>query len=919
VAILDTGVIPYHPDLGGRGPQEPGHFWINIPERDGVAGVDDDGNGFIDDTQGWDFVALPTHEGEAPGEDVGIEDNDPNDFVGHGTSVAGLVGGLTNNQIGIAAVTWKVRLMPLRVGWAYGDRLSGVIDVSYLARAIRYATRMGAQIINLSVSTTPLPDLESAVMDAVAAGVVVVAAAGNNGSPDFVGGIPGVITVTATDLNDVVPVWANRGPKVDLAAPGAAIATTNLTRVGTDSLGLRQGGYVLDANGTSFATPLVSGAAALVQSVRREMREPLFNSEQMRWVLMRSADDIHAQNPGVSGYGAGRLNLARALERSERVHFTRSASSDTFSAAVLPSGTGAPWLATTTREGKLVFSRTPDLDSLDAVALGSIPVGSIAAADLGGGRGLGLFVALQDGKVAGFTGSGRSLPGWPVSTAGRLIGPLIGDLDADGEMEIVCADAGGQVWAWEADGSRRTGFPKTVVWPTTSAIGILPVLANLDGARGAEIVVAQEDGTLWAIDGHGNVLSGWPSPTGLEPIHALLAARDALGTLILAVSPFNVRGFRASGALAFKTSISTDFPFRAYPPMDLALADLNGDSQDDLIVRSALSIDAFTLAGARLSGAWPRAVDTTFSAVTLVGGEGASRTILSGSRIGSVAFGPDGLPSTLFIPIPMGSSPTWATIAGHSRLFGGGASDGYSYTLDVGSSTSLPWPTYRGSFARTGSRADTPPMAEIAPDPVSGLLVKRTWESGAEITWRASGDDGLIGSAARYLVVAEALDAPGPVEQWDVPGGIPAGGAMAAEIQTRTGGLYRITVTAIDLAGQSSLATSLEATIEGGPSPQPPQPPERTELLIRNNPGVPPVRFQWGFAGGVPPVAPRLRVYDATGRRRFDLTLPRLAAGTYSWDGRDAKGQNLPAGLYFAELSTTRPEARVKIVLLAPR
>src|SRR6185436_6677821 len=99
----------------------------------------------------------------------------------------------------------------------------------------------------------------------------------------------------------------------------------------------------------------------------------------------------------------------------------------------------------------------------------------------------------------------------------------------------------GQVWAWEADGSRRTGFPKTVVWPTTSSIGILPVLANLDGARGAEIVVAQEDGTLWAIDGHGNVLSGWPSPTDLEPIHALLAARDALGTLILTVSRFNVR------------------------------------------------------------------------------------------------------------------------------------------------------------------------------------------------------------------------------------------------------------------------------------------------------------------------------------------------------------------------------------------
>src|SRR5262245_25431240 len=195
VAILDTGVIPYHPDIGGRGPHEPSHIWSNTPEASGVPGVDDDGNGFIDDIAGWDFVKLPTNDGVAPGEDGTEEDNDPNDFVGHGTAVAGVVGAITNNQIGIAAIAPEVSLMPLRVGFSTVDRPGGIIDMAYLAQAVRYATRMGANVINLSTSTVALVDLQLAVIDAVSAGVVVVNAAGNNDSPDDIGRYEGVITV----------------------------------------------------------------------------------------------------------------------------------------------------------------------------------------------------------------------------------------------------------------------------------------------------------------------------------------------------------------------------------------------------------------------------------------------------------------------------------------------------------------------------------------------------------------------------------------------------------------------------------------------------------------------------------------------------------------------------------------------------
>ena len=112
-------MIPYHPDLGGTVAGLPGQIWTNRAEQGGLAGVDDDGNGYVDDAQGWDFVALAgVPSGQLYAEDYLDEDDDPNDYAGHGTMVAGLVGALTDNTIGVAGMAWQVRLMPLRIGWA---------------------------------------------------------------------------------------------------------------------------------------------------------------------------------------------------------------------------------------------------------------------------------------------------------------------------------------------------------------------------------------------------------------------------------------------------------------------------------------------------------------------------------------------------------------------------------------------------------------------------------------------------------------------------------------------------------------------------------------------------------------------------------------------------------------------------------
>ena len=124
VAVLDTGVVPYHPDLGGTTLGGRGQMWANWAEASGVPGVDDDGNGYIDDVGGWDFVDLPGAYYVTPGEDWRDEDNDPNDFSGHGTEVAGVIGALSDNGTGITGTAWKVRMMPLRVG--YQSATSGV-------------------------------------------------------------------------------------------------------------------------------------------------------------------------------------------------------------------------------------------------------------------------------------------------------------------------------------------------------------------------------------------------------------------------------------------------------------------------------------------------------------------------------------------------------------------------------------------------------------------------------------------------------------------------------------------------------------------------------------------------------------------------------------------------------------------------
>src|SRR3989338_6326726 len=160
VAVLDAGVDLDHEDLVDR-------FWENRGEV--IDGIDNDGNGFEDDTRGWDFVdSDPRPEPEL----FGPFDTEA---ISHGTLIAGIIGATTNNELGIAGLSWDVQIMPLRVLDDFGVGSSDAVR-----KAIRYAVENGADIINLSFATTEYDaKLAEAIVWAEEQGAVIVAAVGN--------------------------------------------------------------------------------------------------------------------------------------------------------------------------------------------------------------------------------------------------------------------------------------------------------------------------------------------------------------------------------------------------------------------------------------------------------------------------------------------------------------------------------------------------------------------------------------------------------------------------------------------------------------------------------------------------------------------------------------------------------------------
>ncbi len=272
VAVIDSGVDYTHQDLADN-------IWTNAKEIP-ANGIDDDGNGYLDDVHGWNFQGA---------------NNSPVDENGHGTHCAGIIGAVGDNNLGCTGVNWHVKIMPLKFMDSTGNGY-----ISDAISAILYANKMGADVISCSWSGG---ENSQALQNAIAASsAVVVCAAGNGGADDDTTAVypatfssPNLITVAASDSNDNLASFSNYGLKtVQIAAPGVEIVSTY------------PGNRYAYMSGTSMATPYVAGAAALLKAAKSSL-----TNTQIRDDLISSVD----QNTNLSGKisTGGRLDVYQAL------------------------------------------------------------------------------------------------------------------------------------------------------------------------------------------------------------------------------------------------------------------------------------------------------------------------------------------------------------------------------------------------------------------------------------------------------------------------------------------------------------------------------------------------------------------------------------------------------------------------------
>ena len=279
VAVIDSGVDSTHEDLPAP------VLWSNPLETTGVAGADDDGNGYVDDLHGWDWV-----DG----------DGTPQDDYGHGTHVAGIIAAATDNGVGVSGAGHGLAVMPLRVLDDLGEgRVSDVID------ALIYAGRQGVGIVNLSlVIQEDTPALHEALRWAHDQDMLVVAAAGNmQGATLWPAAYAETVAVAATAEDGGLAAFTCLDAHVDLAAPGVHILSTN-----------RDQTYTM-LSGTSMAAAHVSALAGLLRSLRPDLAAPSIVAlmQESAVPLAPSTDEPDAPPAAV-----GRSDFSAALDLAAR-------------------------------------------------------------------------------------------------------------------------------------------------------------------------------------------------------------------------------------------------------------------------------------------------------------------------------------------------------------------------------------------------------------------------------------------------------------------------------------------------------------------------------------------------------------------------------------------------------------------------
>lgn len=603
IAVIGTGVKWDHEDLAAN-------IWTNADE---IAGneVDDDLNGYIDDTRGWNF-------------DLG--DNNPTDAETHETSVAGVAAAVGNNGIGIAGVCWQCKIVPLRIDY----------ETQQVADAIYYAINNGAKVINMSFGNYDPGKygadtvVEDAVTAAVNNGILVVATAGNNSvtTKRYPAALDNVIAVASTDGADKRAGFSNWGEWVDVAAPGAGVLSTTPT------------GYA-SVSGTSFSAPYVSGVAALLFS-----RNPDISLSDMRNILEYSVDKIITDKPIPSG----RLRADRSVSGISPELFAiikkpwenyllvadtshdiwGTALGDSYVVEYMSVG-GAQWteigrggrtingsLAKFTPPAGTFFSLRMTVTKGEAsdshvvnVGLGSgylsgwpknPGIGAILSAaqiaDIDGNGDLELITGSNTGKVMVYNHDGTSMSGWPRTMPSPFIygSVAVGDIDGDNKSDLVAASygssgGGGHASAWSSNGTIIPGWPKSIGQSRGAA-----VLANIDADPAMEVIVTHAGtGQVHVWNGDGSYVAGWPVTLTEANVQTSPAVGDVDGNgsnEVVVASQNKLHVLSATGQVLYSWARSG-----SHTSPVLADVDANGDLE--IIIHGTGSLSVYEHSGIR--------------------------------------------------------------------------------------------------------------------------------------------------------------------------------------------------------------------------------------------------------------------------------------------------------------------------------
>lgn len=912
LGIVDSGVYYDHPDL------EP-NMWINSQEDinfDGlftqadINGLDDDGNGYVDDVVGYDIAM-----------------NDPYPFEPipwHGTHVAGCATMATDNGYGGAAIGWAARIMAVKAA-----RDSDPNSIPYGYAGIVYAAENGCNVINLSWGRAGSfsQSEQNIITAAYNSGVVVVAAAGNSNSSAYhwPAAYDHVVSVAATNSSDHKASFSNYGNWVTISAPGDAIIST-----------WDHESYTA-LSGTSMASPVAAGVVCLIWSAHDR-----WEVDQVIEQLVNTADNIDDLNPGYEGMlGSGRVNAAAAIGRDI---FPRLSVSDIAITITQDDGDGVLNPSESFDLVVTLENAWADANNVSAVlrsdeyftvtdsisSFGNITgnggqgnnSGSPFSVDIEDNSFIGnhqftlaitadgystesvfdIYISLEqagfpidvpdvidspplvfdfdddgqkeivfsanDHKFYSLEFDGDLTSGWPQTVDDSApAGAAIGDLDGDGDFEIVGSSRSGNTYSWEPNGTVNSGFP----YNAGPVMFATPSLADVDGNNDLEIVTAGFGSKkVFVIDHNGSSFPGWPYQGNAVFYNSGALAdvdNDDMPEIIFGDFDSKVHVWNSDQSYVQGFPVTLSGPIQSSP----AVADIDGDGNLDIII-AAFNGEVYALAndGTVLPG-WPVSVGSNIKsspALADIDRDGRLEIVFGDNGGNLHAYNNNGSSQSGF-PVAAEGSITASPVIGDidGDLYPDivvGTGDGYIYALDYQGQNLPNFPIRTITGAAIGN---SPALADLDGDGDIEIVVGvrtqsqnlevidcKTQSSGEDMPWPFYCKD--IGRTAYYGDFTTGVD----------------------EKSDNLPGVFEL--------------------IGNYPNPF------NANTVIR-----------FSLAN---PCDADLSIFDIMGRKLKTLASGAHNTGTYdyTWDGTDDSGNSVSSGIYFYKLSYDGKTTAKRMVMI---